>query len=143
MRLLAREQDAAVCRGLGLEQPGHVVHPELLLGHAAGPVRRGGGDEPAADPQKHGHPLEAERLADALAGGAGDALARHLAREPAGDAQQLLDVGAVAARGLRVLGGLDRQARLRGDSDEYVELAVAQTLPAVRLVDGQHAQHHA
>ncbi len=140
VRLLEGEQHAALRVHLGRPQALEVGERKGLTRHAVRPVRGRSGAQLVPLAQQHGHALEAERVADALAGRGGDPLAGALGGEAAGDAQQLLDVLAVPARRLRVLGGLDRHARLRRRSDEDVEVAVRRAPAGGGLVDAEHAE---
>ena len=137
--------DAAVGQEGGVEQRRQRVERDrreardLLGGEADAGERR---EVPAGvvGEEDH-HLLEAERLTDAVADGIEHLLRRVAPRELRGDAQEVLDGGAVAAALGGALGLLEGDGDVRGDGAEQLELDLGGAAAGEGLVDRHDAEH--
>ena len=142
--LLAGEQHASLALVLGAQQAGdrrqrHVGERGDLVAAPAdarpdrqavvGPVGERDDDAP-----------EAERVPDPAAHREQHLLDRAAPREPGGDAQQMLDGGAVAVGPRGRLGVLDSERRVVADRAQDLELGVGGPVAADRVVHGDDAE---
>ena len=144
-RLIAGQQEAALDLELGVEQAPQ--RPQVaalggrdLLGRpphhrARHRALRGVVDE------LDGDVVEAQRGADAGADLLEDRVDRHRLGQARGDAQQLLERGAVAGRLGRGEGVLDGLGGVGGQRGEDREVVVGRTQARDRLVDGHDPEH--